>query len=58
MMQGKLNVTVECNPLLGPTLMQTAQAVAAGQPVPKRVVVNEGVFPADAAAQAFPTRKY
>ena len=30
MMQGKLNATVECNPLLGPTLMQTAQAVVAG----------------------------
>jgi ABC-type sugar transport system substrate-binding protein len=58
MTQGKLNVTVECNPLLGPTLMQTAQAVAAGQAVPKRITVNEGVFPAEVAAKEIANRKY
>ena len=58
MMKGKLNVTIECNPLLGPTLMQTAQAVAAGQPVAKRITVQEGVFPAEVAAKEFPNRKY
>lgn len=58
MLQGKLNVTVECNPLLGPQLMQAAQAVKAGKPVPKRIVVNEGVFPAEVAAKEFPNRKY
>jgi len=58
MLQGKLNVTVECNPLLGPQLIQTAQAVKAGQPVPKRITVNEGVFPAEVAAKEFPNRKY
>jgi simple sugar transport system substrate-binding protein len=58
MMQGKLNVTVECSPLLGPMLMQTAQDVVAGKPVPKRVTVNEGVFPAELAAKEFPNRKY
>ena len=58
MKQGKLNVTVECNPLLGPTLIQTAQSVVAGKPVPKRITVEEGVFPADVAARVFPTRKY
>jgi simple sugar transport system substrate-binding protein len=58
MKQGKMNVTVECNPLLGPTLMQTAQAVVAGQAVPKRVTVAEGVFPAEVAAKELPNRKY
>jgi ABC-type sugar transport system substrate-binding protein len=58
MVQGKLNVTVECNPLLGPTLIQTAQAVVAGKPVAQRITVNEGVFPADVAAREFPNRKY
>jgi len=58
MMQGKLNATVECNPLLGPTLMQTAQAVVAGKPVAQRIVVTEGVFPAEVAAKEFPNRKY
>ena len=58
MLQGKLNVTVECNPLLGPQLMQAALAVKAGKPVPKRIVVNEGVFPAEVAAKEFPNRRY
>lgn len=58
MLQGKLNVTVECNPLLGPQLMQAALAVKAGKTVPKRIVVNEGVFPAEVAAKEFPNRRY
>jgi ABC-type sugar transport system substrate-binding protein len=58
MMQGKLNVTVECNPLLGPTLVQTAQSVVAGKPVAKRITVEESVFPAEAAAKELPNRKY
>jgi len=58
MKAGKMNVTVECNPLLGPTLIQTAQDVVAGKPVPKRIVVAEGVFPAEVAAKELPNRKY
>ncbi len=58
MKQGKLNVTIECNPLLGPILMQTAQAVAAGKPVARRITVEEGVFPAEVAARELPNRKY
>lgn len=58
MIAGKLNVTVECNPLLGPQLMQLAKDVVAGKPVPRRVVTQEGVFPADVAAKEFPNRKY
>ena len=58
MMQGKLNATIECNPLLGPILMQTAQAVASGKQVPQRITVTEGVFPAEVAAKEFPNRKY
>jgi simple sugar transport system substrate-binding protein len=58
MIQGKLNVTVECNPLLGPLLMQTAKDVKAGKQVPKRLVVEERVFPAEVALKEFPNRKY
>jgi simple sugar transport system substrate-binding protein len=58
MIAGKLNVTVECSPLLGPQLMEAAAAVKAGKAVPKRIVVNEGVFPAEVAAKEFPNRKY
>ena len=58
MIAGKLNVTVECSPLLGPQLMQIARDVAASKPVPKRFTVQEGVFPAEVAAKEFPNRKY
>jgi ABC-type sugar transport system substrate-binding protein len=58
MKAGKLNVTVECNPLLGPQLMQLAKDVVAGKAVPRRVTVEEGVFTADQAAAELPKRKY
>ncbi len=58
MMAGKLNVTVECSPLLGPQLMQIARDVAAGKAVPKRITTVEGVFPAEVAAKEFPNRRY
>ncbi|MGV7206939.1 ABC transporter substrate-binding protein [Oxalobacteraceae bacterium A2-2] len=58
MIAGKLNVTVECSPLLGPQLMQLARDVVAGKPVAKRITTQEGVFPAETAAKEFPNRKY
>ncbi|HEY8026952.1 MAG TPA: ABC transporter substrate-binding protein [Burkholderiaceae bacterium] len=58
MMAGKMNVTIECNPLLGPQLMQAARDVVAHKPVPKRITTVESVFPADVAAREFPNRKY
>ncbi|MCE4555414.1 ABC transporter substrate-binding protein [Pelomonas cellulosilytica] len=58
MKAGKLNVTVECNPLLGPQLMQLAKDIVAKKPVDKRITVNEGVFTADTAAKELPNRKY
>jgi simple sugar transport system substrate-binding protein len=58
MMQGKLNCTVECSPLLGPQLMSAVKDVVAGKPVPKRIVTKEGIFPMEVAAKEFPNRKY
>ena len=58
MAAGKLNVTVECNPLLGPQLMATVRDVLAGKSVPKRIVTNEGIFPMEVAAKELPNRKY
>jgi simple sugar transport system substrate-binding protein len=58
MKAGKLNVTVECNPLLGPQLMQLAKDIVAKKPVEKRITVNESVFPAEVAAKELPNRKY
>ena len=58
MMAGKLNVTVECNPLLGPQLMEVVKDVVAGKQLPKRINTKEGVFPMETAAKEFPSRKY
>ncbi|MEO6079672.1 MAG: ABC transporter substrate-binding protein [Steroidobacteraceae bacterium] len=58
MAAGKLNATVECNPMLGPQLAQLIRAVHAGTPVAKRVVVDEGVFTREQAAAELPNRKY
>ena len=58
MIAGKLNVTVECSPLLGPQLMAAVKDVVAGKPIAKRIVTEEGVFPKETAAQVLPTRKY
>ncbi|WP_415765808.1 ABC transporter substrate-binding protein [Paraburkholderia sp. J10-1] len=58
MIAGKMNVDVECSPLLGPQLMSAVKDVVAGKQLPKRIVTNETVFPMDVAAQVLPTRKY
>jgi galactofuranose transport system substrate-binding protein len=58
MMAGKLNCTVECSPLLGPQLMSAVKDLMAGKTLPKRIVTQEGVFPAEVAAKEFPNRKY
>lgn len=58
MMAGKLNVSVECSPLLGPQLMTAVKDILAGKPVPKRIVTEEGIFPMETAAAEFPKRKY
>jgi simple sugar transport system substrate-binding protein len=58
MIAGKLNVSVECSPLLGPQLMAAAKDIKAGKPVQKRIVTEEGIFPMEIAAREFPKRKY
>ena len=58
MMAGKLNVTVECSPLLGPQLMQAAKDLLAGKTLPRRIVTEEGIFPREVAAKEFPKRTY
>jgi simple sugar transport system substrate-binding protein len=58
MIAGKLNVTVECSPLLGPQLMAAVKEVVAGKPIPRRIVTEESVFPMETAAEILPTRKY
>ena len=58
MIEGKSNCTVECNPLQGELLMETAKKILKGEKVDKIVYVDEGVFPADVAEKTLPSRKY
>ena len=58
MIAGKLNVTVECSPLLGPQLMAAVKDVAAGKTIARRIITEESVFPKETAAQELPKRKY
>jgi ABC-type sugar transport system substrate-binding protein len=58
MVAGKLNASIECNPLLGPQLMAAVKDVVAGRAVPRRVIAEEGVFTQENAAEALPSRQY
>jgi simple sugar transport system substrate-binding protein len=58
MIAGKLNATIECNPLLGPQLMTSVAEVVAGRPIAKRIVVEETMFTMETAKQYIQTRKY
>ena len=55
---GKFNFIVECNPLLGPELMDIAKKVVAGEPVPPRIVTPDQTFDQAQAAAVLPERKY
>ncbi len=55
---GKFNYVVECNPLLGPQLMDLVKKVAAGQSVPERILTKETAFDQAAAKAALPSRQY
>lgn len=58
MAAGKLNCTVECNPLIGPQLFDAVEAILAKKQLPKRIGVQEGVFEQSQAAAELPKRKY
>ncbi len=58
MAAGKLNCTVECNPMIGPQLFDAVEGIIGKKDVPKRIVVQEGVFDQSKAAAELPNRKY
>jgi galactofuranose transport system substrate-binding protein len=58
MIDGKLNATVECNPLLGPQFFELALKVANGESVPKWIPSKESVYYPENAEEVLPTRKY
>ncbi|MDU0201055.1 MULTISPECIES: ABC transporter substrate-binding protein [Paenibacillus] len=56
--EGKINFIVECNPLLGPQLMQAVNDVIAGKQIEKRIVTKEGVFTSEDAKKVLADRQY
>ena len=55
---GKLNCTVECNPLLGPQLYEAAKALKEGKTVDKWIKTKEDVYSGQKAIDALPSRQY
>jgi simple sugar transport system substrate-binding protein len=58
MIDGKLNATVECNPLLGPQFYELALKVVNGEEVPRWVPSEESIYYPDDAEEVLPTRQY
>ncbi|WP_248924482.1 ABC transporter substrate-binding protein [Paenibacillus hamazuiensis] len=56
--KGKLNYVVECNPLLGPNLMQAVKELMRGRTLPKRILTPETVFTEATPAAELANRKY
>lgn len=56
--EGKMNCSIECNPLLGPAVMENAVKILTGQPVKKWIVSEDCVFDEKNAAAVLPSRKY
>lgn len=54
----KINALVECNPLIGKTVLQAALDVLRGRSFPGAVFVDERVFTVHNAAAALPLRRY
>jgi ABC-type sugar transport system substrate-binding protein len=58
MVAGKLNCTVECNPLLGPAAFDAIEAFRAGKTLPKKTIVRDQVFDQAVAKDVIASRKY
>ena len=58
MVSGKLNCTVECNPLLGPAAFDAVEAAVAGKPLPKKTTVKDQIFEQSVAKDVIGTRQY
>jgi simple sugar transport system substrate-binding protein len=58
MVAGKLNCTVECNPLLGPAAFDAVTALRSGKTVPKKTIVADRVFEQSVAKDVIGSRKY
>ena len=58
MVAGKLDCTVECNPLMGPAAFDAVEKAVKGETLPKWIKVEDQVFDRGNAAAAKPNRRY
>jgi len=58
MTEGKLNCTVECNPLLGPAAFDAVEKAVAGEALPKKTIVKDKLFDQSVAAEVIGSRQY
>ena len=55
---GKINCTVECNPLFGPKVYDTVAKLLAGEDVPKKAFNKDELFDSTNAAAVIASRQY
>ena len=58
MIDGEIHVDVECNPLEGPFVAELIQKLEKGEEVESVQYMEEGVYPADEAADVIDDRVY
>jgi simple sugar transport system substrate-binding protein len=58
MVAGKLNCSVECNPLLGPAAFDAVQKAVKGETLPKKTIVKDELFDQSNAKEAIGSRQY
>jgi simple sugar transport system substrate-binding protein len=58
MIDGWVQADVECNPLLGPQVIDLAVQLMNGETIKKEVLTDEQTYYPDKAAELLPTRKY
>jgi ABC-type sugar transport system substrate-binding protein len=58
MTEGKLNCSVECNPLLGPAAFDAVEAALSGKQLEKKTIVKDQLFDQSQAAAVIDSRHY
>ena len=58
LVKGKLNCVVECNPNLGPMLMELVKEIAAGNPIPRVTYNTETIFTENDDFSSYTPRGY
>jgi galactofuranose transport system substrate-binding protein len=58
MVAGKLNCSVECNPLLGPAAFDAVEKAVKGEQLPKKTIVKDQLFDQSTAKDTIASRKY